>query len=218
MGLGRAGGAGTGRALWTVRAGGAWKIGGTGRVGGAGGLVGSQLTLLGLWQALKALQEMSSATPATPLQPLSRKAKSIPVQTFEVSPALPPALLSFGVLWGFQHQLGTSGVTLRAQTPRCFWGRPDARQGAGGVPCVLPHPSVPWQVKLDITLGDLTKIGKSQKYTLSVDVEGGKLVVLKKQKDSQEDWNTFTHDKSEWGGVWGAPAPVGLPLHWGASL
>ncbi|NXJ57884.1 SHIP2 phosphatase, partial [Spizaetus tyrannus] len=84
-------------------------------------------------QALKALQEMSSATPAAPPQPLSRKAKSIPVQTFEV--------------------------------------------------------------KLDVTLGDLTKIGKSQKYTLSVDVEGGKLVVLKKQKDSQEDWNTFTHDK-----------------------
>ncbi|XP_052668668.1 LOW QUALITY PROTEIN: phosphatidylinositol 3,4,5-trisphosphate 5-phosphatase 2 [Harpia harpyja] len=84
-------------------------------------------------KALKALQEMSSATPAAPPQPLSRKAKSIPVQTFEV--------------------------------------------------------------KLDVTLGDLTKIGKSQKYTLSVDVEGGKLVVLKKQKDSQEDWNTFTHDK-----------------------
>lgn len=84
-------------------------------------------------KALKALQEMSSATPAPPAQPLSRKAKSIPVQTFEV--------------------------------------------------------------KLDVTLGDLTKIGKSQKYTLSVDVEGGKLVVLKKQKDSQEDWNTFTHDK-----------------------
>ncbi|NXO76250.1 SHIP2 phosphatase, partial [Sitta europaea] len=84
-------------------------------------------------KALKALQEMSSATPAIPSQPLSRKSKSIPVQTFEV--------------------------------------------------------------KLDITLGDLTKIGKSQKYTLSVDVEGGKLVVLKKQKDSQEDWNTFTYDK-----------------------
>uniref|UniRef100_A0A8B9EMF8 phosphatidylinositol-3,4,5-trisphosphate 5-phosphatase n=1 Tax=Anser cygnoides TaxID=8845 RepID=A0A8B9EMF8_ANSCY len=84
-------------------------------------------------KALKVLQEMSSATPAPPAQPLSRKAKSIPVQTFEV--------------------------------------------------------------KLDVTLGDLTKIGKSQKYTLSVDVEGGKLVVLKKQKDSQEDWNTFTHDK-----------------------
>ncbi|NXJ84791.1 SHIP2 phosphatase, partial [Trogon melanurus] len=79
------------------------------------------------------LQEMSSAAPTAPPQPLSRKAKSIPVQTFEV--------------------------------------------------------------KLDVTLGDLTKIGKSQKYTLSVDVEGGKLVVLKKQKDSQEDWNTFTHDK-----------------------
>uniref|UniRef100_A0A3P8Y1D3 phosphatidylinositol-3,4,5-trisphosphate 5-phosphatase n=1 Tax=Esox lucius TaxID=8010 RepID=A0A3P8Y1D3_ESOLU len=38
-------------------------------------------------------------------------------------------------------------------------------------------------------------IGKSQKHSLSVDVEGGKLVVMKKMKDSQEDWNTFTHDK-----------------------
>ncbi|NXC38627.1 SHIP2 phosphatase, partial [Penelope pileata] len=84
-------------------------------------------------KALKALQEMSSATAAAPAQPLSRKARSIPVQTFEV--------------------------------------------------------------KLDVTLGDLTKIGKSQKYTLSVDVEGGRLVVLKKQRDAQEDWNTFTHDK-----------------------
>lgn len=90
--------------------------------------------------------------------------------------------------------------------------------GCWDVSCVLPHPSVPWQVKLDITLGDLTKIGKSQKYTLSVDVEGGKLVVLKKQKDSQEDWNTFTHDKSEWGGIWGAPARMGVPLCWGTSL
>ncbi|KAJ7320397.1 hypothetical protein JRQ81_019908 [Phrynocephalus forsythii] len=52
-----------------------------------------------------------------------------------------------------------------------------------------------FEVKLDLTLGDLAKIGKSQKCTLSVDVEGGRLVVLKKQKDSQEDWNTFTHDK-----------------------
>ncbi|XP_025051004.1 phosphatidylinositol 3,4,5-trisphosphate 5-phosphatase 2, partial [Alligator sinensis] len=84
-------------------------------------------------KALKALQDMSSTAQSAPAQPLSRKAKSIPVQAFEV--------------------------------------------------------------KLDVTLGDLTKIGKSQKYTLSVDVEGGKLVVLKKQKDSQEDWNTFTHDK-----------------------
>uniref|UniRef100_A0A8B9GXP9 phosphatidylinositol-3,4,5-trisphosphate 5-phosphatase n=1 Tax=Astyanax mexicanus TaxID=7994 RepID=A0A8B9GXP9_ASTMX len=51
------------------------------------------------------------------------------------------------------------------------------------------------QVKLDVYLADLTKIGKSQKHTLSVDVEGGKLVVMKKMKDSQEDWTTFTHDK-----------------------
>uniref|UniRef100_A0A8C1X4C7 Inositol polyphosphate phosphatase-like 1a n=1 Tax=Cyprinus carpio TaxID=7962 RepID=A0A8C1X4C7_CYPCA len=51
------------------------------------------------------------------------------------------------------------------------------------------------QVKLDVYLADLTKIGKSQKYSLSVDVEGGKLVVMKKMKDAQEDWNTFTHDK-----------------------
>ncbi|EMP27289.1 Phosphatidylinositol-3,4,5-trisphosphate 5-phosphatase 2 [Chelonia mydas] len=84
-------------------------------------------------KALKALQDMSSTAQSALAQPSSRKAKSIPVQAFEV--------------------------------------------------------------KLDITLGDLTKIGKSQKFTLSVDVEGGKLVVLKKQKDSQEDWNTFTHDK-----------------------
>lgn len=52
-------------------------------------------------------------------------------------------------------------------------------------------------MKLDVYLAELTKIGKSQKYTLSVDVEGGRLVVMKKVKDSQEDWTTFTHDKSE---------------------
>ncbi|TFK01873.1 small nuclear ribonucleoprotein F-like [Platysternon megacephalum] len=84
-------------------------------------------------KALKALQDMSATAQSALAQPSSRKAKSIPVQAFEV--------------------------------------------------------------KQDVTLGDLTKIGKSQKFTLSVDVEGGKLVVLKKQKDSQEDWNTFTHDK-----------------------
>lgn len=28
-------------------------------------------------------------------------------------------------------------------------------------------------------------------------MEGGRLVVMKKVKDSQEDWTTFTHDKSE---------------------
>ncbi|XP_068122660.1 phosphatidylinositol 3,4,5-trisphosphate 5-phosphatase 2 isoform X2 [Hyperolius riggenbachi] len=50
-----------------------------------------------------------------------------------------------------------------------------------------------FEVKLDML--DLSKIVKSQKYTLSVDVDGGKLVVMKKVKDSQEDWNTFTHDK-----------------------
>lgn len=50
-----------------------------------------------------------------------------------------------------------------------------------------------FEVKLDML--DLSKIVKSQKYTLSVDVDGGKLVVMKKLKDSQEDWNTFTHDK-----------------------
>lgn len=48
-----------------------------------------------------------------------------------------------------------------------------------------------------MTLGDLTKIGKSQKFTLSVDVEGGRLVLLRRQRDSQEDWTTFTHDRSE---------------------
>lgn len=63
--------------------------------------------------------------------------------------------------------------------------------------CVLIVPCSPPQVKLDVYLAELTKIGKSQKYTLSVDVEGGRLVVMKKVKDSQEDWTTFTHDKSE---------------------
>ncbi|XP_049978550.1 phosphatidylinositol 3,4,5-trisphosphate 5-phosphatase 2 isoform X2 [Alexandromys fortis] len=84
-------------------------------------------------KALKALQDMSSTAPPAPLQPPTRKAKTIPVQAFEV--------------------------------------------------------------KLDVTLGDLTKIGKSQKFTLSVDVEGGRLVLLRRQRDSQEDWTTFTHDR-----------------------
>ncbi|XP_068601758.1 phosphatidylinositol 3,4,5-trisphosphate 5-phosphatase 2A [Brachionichthys hirsutus] len=52
-----------------------------------------------------------------------------------------------------------------------------------------------FEVKVDVYLAELTKIGKSQKYTLSVDVEVGRLVVMKKAKDSQEDWTTFTHDK-----------------------
>ncbi|XP_068172807.1 phosphatidylinositol 3,4,5-trisphosphate 5-phosphatase 2A isoform X4 [Antennarius striatus] len=52
-----------------------------------------------------------------------------------------------------------------------------------------------FEVKLDVYLAELTKIGKSQKYTLSVDVEVGRLVVMKKAKDSQEDWTTFTHDR-----------------------
>uniref|UniRef100_A0A480WB36 phosphatidylinositol-3,4,5-trisphosphate 5-phosphatase n=1 Tax=Sus scrofa TaxID=9823 RepID=A0A480WB36_PIG len=84
-------------------------------------------------KALKALQDMSSTAPPAPVQPSTRKAKTIPVQAFEV--------------------------------------------------------------KLDVTLGDLTKIGKSQKFTLSVDVEGGRLVLLRRQRDSQEDWTTFTHDR-----------------------
>lgn len=63
--------------------------------------------------------------------------------------------------------------------------------------CVYSLSSYPIQVKLDVYLAELTKIGKSQKYTLSVDVDGGRLVVMKKVKDSQEDWTTFTHDKSK---------------------
>uniref|UniRef100_A0A3B5B2D0 phosphatidylinositol-3,4,5-trisphosphate 5-phosphatase n=1 Tax=Stegastes partitus TaxID=144197 RepID=A0A3B5B2D0_9TELE len=61
--------------------------------------------------------------------------------------------------------------------------------------CVKSFSRGPFQVKLDVYLAELTKIGKSQKYTLSVDVEGGRLVVMKKVKDNQEDWTTFTHDK-----------------------
>ncbi|XP_041849985.1 phosphatidylinositol 3,4,5-trisphosphate 5-phosphatase 2A isoform X2 [Melanotaenia boesemani] len=71
-------------------------------------------------------------------------------------------------------------------------------------PCSLPPlsmrhskaiPVQAFEVKLDVYLAELTKIGKSQKYTLSVDVEGGRLVVMKKVKDNQEDWTAFTHDK-----------------------
>lgn len=84
---------------------------------------------------------------------------------------------------------------------------------AGWLLCygVSPPPKSPPspQVKLDVTLGDLTKLGKSQKQTLSVDVEGGRLVVLRRQRDAQEDWNTFTHDKSAWGAL-GAPHTLGL--------
>ncbi|CAJ0966388.1 unnamed protein product [Ranitomeya imitator] len=82
-------------------------------------------------KALKALQDMSSSAQSAPVPQSSRKAKIIPVQSFEV--------------------------------------------------------------KLDML--DLTKIVKSQKYTLTVDVDGGKLVVMKKVKEAQEDWNTFAHDK-----------------------
>lgn len=67
------------------------------------------------------------------------------------------------------------------------------------VPPQPPTPTLRYvcvQVKLDVYLAELTKIGKSQKFTLSVDVEGGRLVVMKKAKDSQEDWTTYTHDKS----------------------
>ncbi|MGH0177713.1 UNVERIFIED_CONTAM: hypothetical protein FKN15_076047 [Acipenser sinensis] len=66
------------------------------------------------------------------------------------------------------------------------------------MPSMRHSKSIPvqaFEAKLEVNLADLTKIGKSQKHTLSVDVEGGKLVVMKKLKDSQEDWNTFTHDK-----------------------
>uniref|UniRef100_A0A8C5BDS3 phosphatidylinositol-3,4,5-trisphosphate 5-phosphatase n=1 Tax=Gadus morhua TaxID=8049 RepID=A0A8C5BDS3_GADMO len=71
-------------------------------------------------------------------------------------------------------------------------------------PCSLPPlstrqskaiPVQAFEVKLDGCLAELAKIGKSQKHTLSVDVEGGRLVVMKKVKDSQEDWTPFTHDK-----------------------
>ncbi|NXK15273.1 SHIP2 phosphatase, partial [Herpetotheres cachinnans] len=87
-----------------------------------------------------------------------------------------------------------SSIEKKVRPSGLGWGARGCR-GCCVPPTKPAAPGVPPQVKLDVTLGDLTKIGKSQKYTLSVDVEGGKLVVLKKQKDSQEDWNTFTHDK-----------------------
>ncbi|CAF94205.1 unnamed protein product, partial [Tetraodon nigroviridis] len=47
-------------------------------------------------------------------------------------------------------------------------------------PLLSSHHSKAIPVKLDVYLAELTKIGKSQKYTLSVDVEKGRLVVMKK--------------------------------------
>lgn len=102
-------------------------------------------------------------------------------------------------LRGESRQRGTRGdiPSPGGTSPAPSWPRGDLPGPLPGLAAAAPRARP--QVKLDVTLGDLTKIGKSQKYTLSVDVEGGKLVVLKKQKDSQEDWNTFTHDKSERG-------------------
>lgn len=114
---------------------------------------------------------MSSTAPPAPVQPSTRKAKTIPVQAFEVH----------GGVWGTPPRAEDGWRKGRA-CPRLF-------------PAAPPPPGL--QVKLDVTLGDLTKIGKSQKFTLSVDVEGGRLVLLRRQRDSQEDWTTFTHDRSE---------------------
>lgn len=115
---------------------------------------------------------MSSTGPPALLQPSTRKAKTIPVQAFEVHER--------GARWGL---IGQKAVEVKGMLPalRSFQH--------------LLTPGL--QVKLDVTLGDLTKIGKSQKFTLSVDVEGGRLVLLRRQRDSQEDWTTFTHDRSE---------------------
>lgn len=117
---------------------------------------------------------MSSTAPPAPLQPSTRKAKTIPVQAFEVHGRWG---LTGGAKGGWRQRGSLLSKVLSAASP----------------PPVL-------QVKLDVTLGDLTKIGKSQKFTLSVDVEGGRLVLLRRQRDSQEDWTTFTHDRSEGGG------------------
>lgn len=141
------------------------------------------------FQALKALQDMSSTAPPAPLQPSTRKAKTIPVQAFEVHGR-----------WGFMGQRAVGGE--------------------GGAACLkvlsAASPLLVFQVKLDVTLGDLTKIGKSQKFTLSVDVEGGRLVLLRRQRDSQEDWTTFTHDRSEPGQDLGEMGRV-RPLAWRAQ-
>lgn len=51
-------------------------------------------------QALKALQDMSSTAPPAPLQPSIRKAKTIPVQAFEVHG---------GVGWGLLGQRAIGG-------------------------------------------------------------------------------------------------------------
>lgn len=56
-------------------------------------------------QALKALQDMSSTAPPAPLQPSIRKAKTIPVQAFEVHGG------ASGGASGGKEQLETKGVS-----------------------------------------------------------------------------------------------------------
>ncbi|XP_069737743.1 LOW QUALITY PROTEIN: phosphatidylinositol 3,4,5-trisphosphate 5-phosphatase 2 [Phaenicophaeus curvirostris] len=101
--------------------------------------LGLKLTLLrdllgGLEKkALRALQELSSGTPPASPPPRTPKAKSLPVQSFEV--------------------------------------------------------------RADAALGELAKLGKGQKQTLSVDVEGGRLVLLRRQREGHEDWSCFPHHR-----------------------
>lgn len=92
---------------------------------GDGGVMMMVMMVVGV-QALKALQEMSSAAPAALPQPLSRKAKSIPVQTFEVGPGHPT------------HGRGSPGGafgTSRVPAGLVLEGWVPGRMGAGGAGC-----------------------------------------------------------------------------------
>ncbi|XP_061876421.1 LOW QUALITY PROTEIN: phosphatidylinositol 3,4,5-trisphosphate 5-phosphatase 2-like [Colius striatus] len=69
-----------------------------------------------------------------------------------------------------------------------------------GPPPALSHKakSIPvqtFEVKLDVSLGELPKLGKGQRQTLSVDVERGQVVLLRRQRDVSEDWSCFSHDR-----------------------
>ncbi|CAB1349258.1 unnamed protein product [Coregonus sp. 'balchen'] len=54
-----------------------------------------------------------------------------------------------------------------------------------------------FEVKLDVNLADLTKIGKSQKHSLSVDVEAGELVLIKSQRVQNKLGIVFEKDKEK---------------------
>uniref|UniRef100_A0A8C4R8Z8 phosphatidylinositol-3,4,5-trisphosphate 5-phosphatase n=1 Tax=Eptatretus burgeri TaxID=7764 RepID=A0A8C4R8Z8_EPTBU len=73
-------------------------------------------------------------------------------------------------------------------------------QAISAVPFTSAHrvrliPIQSFDVKVDGSLAELTKIGKPQKMVFKVDVEGGKMAILKRPKDTPEESNVFSHKR-----------------------